>query len=85
MGHESSAWRAGDAAAYEAARDAANTLTALLFAVSDADALEPALAIIEAQRIQLDLLSINAFDRADVDALLERLNERVAELSGLLR
>lgn len=80
---EPSAWRANDSVAYDAARDAANTATAMLFDRVDVGTVELADAVSEAAAIRREVLRIDGFDRAAVDDLARRLSDRIAELSEL--
>lgn len=78
-----SAWRVNDSVRFEAAREAANTATALLFNLADTGAIDLPSAVAEAAGIRRGLLSVDGFDRDKVDSLIRRLDERVAELKAL--
>jgi len=83
MAHELSAWRASDAVRFEAARDSADTSTALVFDLADSGRLTLAEAVHEARAIRLDLLSIDGFERDAIDGFIERLEGRIAALKAL--
>lgn len=79
---EQSAWRANDAALFEAARESANDAIATLFRLSDTGALDPSAATTEASAIRLDFVGLDGFDREAVEEFLERTAERVKGLPG---
>lgn len=72
------AWRANDVVAYEAMRESATALIALLLrrATDGSDPLG------EATKLRQDVLEVDAYDRAAVTALAARIAHRAAELSG---
>ncbi len=76
-----SAWRANDVVSYDAAREGATMLIALLLRrVSDEPAAEPSLTD-ELQKLRHDVLTVNGYDRAAVSALAAHIRGRIAELT----
>lgn len=75
-----SAWRVNDVVAYEAMRESATTLTALLLGVaSSVD------ATAELAQLRSEVLGVDGYDRAAVVALATRISERILELSESAR
>ena len=84
MTGQGSAWRASDAATFDIAREAANTAVAAVLRLADDGAMLHDYALAEASAIRSELVEIDPYNRREVDALLERLTNRIAELSGPL-
>ncbi|NYE18046.1 hypothetical protein [Microbacterium immunditiarum] len=77
-----SAWRANDVVAYDAMREAANSVVALVLRRAAEGAIEQSAAGTEAASIRRDVFQVDGYDRAAVDALRDCLDARAAELSG---
>ena len=77
-----SAWRVNDVVAYDATRDAATTLTALLLQVARRDASQYGSAGVEIAHLRRDVVAVDGYDRAAVAELARHIAIRVAELSG---
>ena len=82
MPSSGSAWRANDVVAYDAMREAANTVIALLLRVADSAAIDDTGAVVEAAAIRQQTFHVDGYDRAAVDAFRERLEDRIVELSA---
>lgn len=82
---EISSWRANDVVAYELLRESASTLTALLTYAASSDVSAPDGARLELTQLRRDLLTIDGYDRARVNALAAQIDARVRELSGASR
>lgn len=67
-----SAWRANDVVAYEAMRESATTLSALLLRSS---------ADIEVRELRDAVVGVDGYDRAAVSALAAHIRSRIAELT----
>lgn len=67
-----SAWRANDVVAYEAMRESATTLSALLLRSS---------ADIEVRELRDAVVGVDGYDRAAVSALAAHIRRRIAELT----
>lgn len=76
---ESSAWRLGDAAAYADAMMLADALCAELARIGR-DELGGSAARLEAVRLRAMLGSVDGFDRAAVEGLVEQLERRLLTL-----
>lgn len=74
-----SAWRVNDVVAYDAMRESATTLTALLLGAAHHE-----LDVAQADVAQLrgDVLAVDAYDRAAVAVLSARINRHIADLTG---
>lgn len=82
---EPSAWRTSDLVRYETARDVAGSALALLFRLADTGLIELSAAVEESAALRQDLVAVNGFDRDDVDAFIDRVDARIAELKGIGR
>lgn len=76
-----SAWRANDVVAYEAMRESATTLSALLLRASGGDPTAPSSFEAEVKTLRDAVLSVDGYDRAAVSALATRIHDRIAELT----
>lgn len=77
-----SAWRANDVVTYDVMRESATTLTALLHRVI---VLNPRVGDRIRSEIAAwrdDVVTVNAYDRADVVALATRIEARSREING---
>lgn len=79
---EVSAWRANDVVEYDAMRDSAATLTALLLQASNARTASDHEAQADIAQLRKDVLEVDGYDRAAVAELAARISSRIAELSG---
>ncbi len=77
-----SAWRVNDVVACDAMRESAATLTALLLESAHAGSLEPDEAQVEIAELRRAVLTVDAYDRAQVAELAVRISSRSLELSG---
>ncbi|MEL5990723.1 hypothetical protein ACOKGD_13840 [Microbacterium phosphatis] len=73
-----------DLVAYDAVCEAASTAIAAVLRLADDGAMLQEHAIAEASAIGRELVEVDAYDRSALDTLLERLTNRIAELSGPL-
>lgn len=80
---EPSAWRANDTVAFELAREAANTATAVFFDLVDRGDLNLKDAIEGSKIVRRELLELNGFDRAAIDTFTKEMDERVTYLTGI--
>lgn len=76
-----SAWRANDVVAYEAMRESATTLTALLVRASVSDPAGAWSADIEVRELRDAVVGVDGYDRAAVSALAAHIRGRIAELT----
>lgn len=76
-----SAWRANDVVAYEAMRESANSLTAILLRTSPGDSATPSSAELEIGQLRDAVLKVDGYDRAAVSALASQISSRIAELT----
>ena len=76
-----STWRANDIVAYEAMRESANSLTAILLRTSPSDPATPSSAELEIRQLRDAVLRVDGYDRAAVSALASQISNRVAELT----
>lgn len=77
-----SAWRPNDVVAYDGMREAANTAIALWVRLADEGAILLRVANEEASAIRRELLLVDGYDRAAVDAARVRFDELVTKLAG---
>lgn len=76
-----SAWRTNDVVTYEAMRESATTLTALLLRASSGDPTTNSSATIEVRELRDAVVGVDGFDRAAVSALAAHIRRRIAELT----
>ena len=76
-----SAWRVSDVVAYDLMRGGATRLTALLLSSADADPGASAGATGEVAQLRHDVLTVDGYDRAEVQALALRINKRIDSLA----
>jgi hypothetical protein len=76
-----SAWRANDVVEYDAMRDSATLLTALLLRESNAGTASGREVQADIDQLRKDVLTVDGYDRAAVAALAARIRSRVAEMS----
>lgn len=77
------AWRPGDIVAYDTMRETAATVTAHLVQLTrSADPSRAAAAREEIAEVRAAVLRVNGFDRAAVDAQMDKLEARLAELTA---
>ncbi|WP_409047881.1 hypothetical protein AB2L57_01065 [Microbacterium sp. HA-8] len=67
-----------DVVAYDAMRESATTLIALLLGATRHD---PDLAQTDVAQLREDVLAVDAYDRDAVNTLSARINSRIADLS----
>lgn len=79
---EISAWRVNDVVAYDVMRESATTLTALLVEDANFGAARVDIVTAEIAQWRHEVLTVPAYDRVAVTALAERIDSRIAELSG---
>ncbi len=72
-----SAWRANDVVAYEAMRESATTLSALLLRSSA----KSSASDVELKTLRDAVLRVDGYDRAAVSVLSTKIRERIAELT----
>lgn len=72
-----SVWRVNDVVAYDAMRESATTLTALLLGATYQDVAQADVA-----QLRGDVRAVDAYDRAAVAALAARINSHIADLTG---
>lgn len=77
-----SPWRVNDVVAYDRMREAAVAAFALLQKAARDGGPDAAAARDELALLHREVLTVDPFDRAAVDTLTARLNERVGELEG---
>lgn len=77
-----SAWRANDVVVYDAMRESATTLTALLLASAHVELPTADAAQAEVAELRKAIVTVDGYDRAQVAALTRRISDRIAELSG---
>lgn len=77
---EVSAWRANDVVEYDAMREFATMLTALLLRKSSDDPSSALAASAEVRVLRQDVLGVDAYDRAAVSSLATRIGSRIIEL-----
>lgn len=77
-----SAWRANDVVEYDAMRESATTLTALLLQLSNAGTAGGDEVQADIEQLRKDVLAVDGYDRESVTALAARISSRIAELSG---
>ncbi|KJL45768.1 hypothetical protein [Microbacterium trichothecenolyticum] len=80
-----SPWRVNDVVTYDRMREAAIHLTALLAAVARADDPAAGAARDELTALHREVHAVDAFDRAAVAALAERIDGRIRELDRVAR
>lgn len=80
MNPERSAWRANDVVAYDAFREVGNTAIALVLRLARDGVITTDAALSEAADIQRELLEVDAYDRAALDAAHRELDKRVRGL-----
>lgn len=78
---EISAWRANDVVAYEAMRESATTLSALLLRAPGGDPAARSSVDAEVRTLRDTVLAVDGYDRAAVCALATQIRGRVAELT----
>jgi len=76
-----SGWRVNDVVAYEAMRESATTLTALLLRAANSRALAPDDVLVELAELRRDVLAVDGYNRDAVSALTERITGRIRLLS----
>ena len=80
-----SAWRANDVVEYDAMRESATMLTAVLLKASNAGAAGGREMQADIAQLRMDVLAVDGYDRAAVAELAARISSRIAELSGATR
>ncbi len=75
-----SGWRANDVVVYDAMRESATALTALLVGAPRRDTMSAQQADEEIRRLRHEVLAVDAYDRAAVSALAVRISQRASEL-----
>lgn len=78
-----SAWRVNDVVAYEAMREAATRLAALLLASTRHGVETSERSGAELAQLRHDVLMVDGYDRAAVAALARRIDARIGELAGV--
>lgn len=78
---EVSAWRANDVVEYDAMRESATMLTALLLQASNAGTSGGQEVRPDVAQLRKDVLAVDGYDRESVTALAARISSRIAELS----
>ena len=76
------AWRTNDVVAYDAMRDSATTLTALVLHSSNSGTPTGHKVPDDIAQLRKDVLEVEGYDRAAVAELAARIRSRIAELSG---
>ena len=76
------AWRVNDVVAYDAMRESATTLTAMLLGATHSSSANPDTVQAEIAQLRQGVLAVDAFDRAAVAALSARISGRILEQSG---
>ena len=76
-----SGWRVNDVVAYEAMRESATTLTALLLRATTSRALAPDDVLVELAELRRAVLKVDGYNRDAVSALTERITGRIRLLS----
>ena len=77
-----SAWRANDVVEYDAMRDDATKLVALLLRESSSGLSVDPSGADEIRELRRDVLTVDGGRRAAVSALAARIRNRIAELTG---
>lgn len=77
-----SPWRVNDVVAYDLMRAAAARAFAMLVAAAQSGTSEADAARDELALLRLEVLSVDAYDRAAVNALAVRIDRRIRELEG---
>ncbi|GAA1961871.1 hypothetical protein GCM10009776_25710 [Microbacterium deminutum] len=77
-----SAWRANDIVAYDRLRATANVAIALLFQLVDDGAMTASAASAQAAEVRNEVLRVDGFNRAAVDAAQTGLDTRIGALGG---
>ncbi len=75
------AWRVDDVVAYEAMRESATALTALLLRTTTNEPAERPYAATEVGRLRSEVLNVDPYDRAAVAALALRIRDQLAVLA----
>ena len=77
-----SAWRSNDVVEYDAMRESATMLTALLVRASNSATASGHEVQDDIAQLRKDVLAVDGYGRAAVAELAARIRSRIAELSG---